>query len=243
MKTVIVVDDEPITRLDICQILEDLGFNVLDQAGDGFDAVELCRIHCPDVVLMDVRMPIFDGISATRTIVEEDIAGCVVLLTAFSDKDLIEDAVSVGVTGYLTKPLDQRLVLPTIEVAYAQSQKLKQSNKEKLEAEEKLQETKTIERAKSIIAKEKNVSALDAYKELRKTAMTKRCTLISLAKAIVEQYEKGDKSKRNKHKLMNIWNTDEHNTSEKIRKYAKENNISFDIAVEKLLEIEKNKLL
>ena len=99
MKTVIIADDEPITRMDLCDMVQELGFQVLGQAADGFDAIELCRETHPDVVLMDVKMPIFDGLTASETILSEDLAGCVVLLTAFSDREIISRATAAGVTG------------------------------------------------------------------------------------------------------------------------------------------------
>ena len=121
MKTVLIVDDEPITRMDLSDMLRELGFGVAGEAADGFDAMELCRLKRPDVVLMDVKMPIFDGLSASETILAEELAGCVVLLTAFSDPEIIRRAGAAGVTGYLVKPVDQKSLLPTIEVALAQS--------------------------------------------------------------------------------------------------------------------------
>ncbi|MEG2074767.1 MAG: response regulator, partial [Angelakisella sp.] len=121
MHTAIVVDDEPITRMDLSDMLREQGFSVVGEASDGFDAIELCRSLSPDVVLMDIRMPVFDGLSASETILSEELAGCVVLLTAFSSKELVERANQIGVTGYLVKPVEERLLLPTIEVALAQS--------------------------------------------------------------------------------------------------------------------------
>ena len=108
MNTVVIVDDEPITRMDLSDMLRELGFTVAGEAADGFDAIELCRSLRPDVVLMDVRMPVFDGLTATETILEEDLAGCVILLTAFSDREIIDRASRAGVTGYLVKPIDQK---------------------------------------------------------------------------------------------------------------------------------------
>ena len=130
MKRVIVVDDEPITRMDLRGMLGDLGFEVAGEAGDGFDAVEVCRRLQPDVVLMDVKMPVFDGINAAETILQQDLAGCVVLLTAYGDREIIDRASAAGVTGYIVKPVEERLLLPTIEVALAQSQRLRQSREE-----------------------------------------------------------------------------------------------------------------
>ena len=116
MKTVAVVEDEPITRMDICAMLEDLGFSITGEASDGFDAIELCRRTKPDIVLMDAKMPVFDGLAAAETICREDLAGCVVMLTAFSDEETVKKAAEAGVTGYLVKPIDRAALLPTIEI-------------------------------------------------------------------------------------------------------------------------------
>lgn len=99
MHTVVIVDDEPITRMDLADMLQEIGFSVAGQAADGFDAIELCRALHPDVVLMDVRMPVFDGLTATETILEEDLAGCVILLTAFSDGTSLTGPARPGLQG------------------------------------------------------------------------------------------------------------------------------------------------
>lgn len=100
-RTIIVVDDEPIIRLDLCQMLEELGFAVTAEGADGFDAVELCRQKHPDIVLLDLEMPIFDGMTAAETIIGEGLAGCVVICTAFADEEFIQRAGRAGVAGYL----------------------------------------------------------------------------------------------------------------------------------------------
>ena len=127
MRRIVIAEDEPITCMDLAETLEELGCRVVGTASDGFDAIELCRQHRPDVVLMDVKMPVFDGLSAAESILAEDTAGCVVLLTAFSDDEMIERAQRAGVTAYLVKPVDPNSLLPGTEVAYAQSQRLKAS--------------------------------------------------------------------------------------------------------------------
>lgn len=202
MRTAIVVDDEPITRMDLSEMLEELGYEVAGDAADGFDAIELCRLKHPDVVLMDIKMPIFDGLTASQTILEEELAGCVVLLTAFSSPELIERANRIGVTGYLVKPVEQRLLLPTLEVAVAQSQRLRQSRKETAAARRQLEEQKLIDRAKALVAREKEITEGEAYRQLQQMAMDKRCSLPVLARAVVEQISQRELINKAKAALM-----------------------------------------
>ncbi|MBQ4157079.1 MAG: response regulator [Clostridia bacterium] len=149
MKRIVIAEDEPIACMDLSENLKDLGCDVVGTAADGFDAVELCREHRPDVVLMDVNMPVFDGLSAAETIIEEDLAGCVVLLTAFSDKSIIERAKRAGITAYLVKPVNPQMLLPSIEVAYAQSQLLRKSREETEKAKKKMEDDRKIRKAQA----------------------------------------------------------------------------------------------
>ena len=226
MRTAIVADDEPITRLDISQMLEELGFQVLGQASDGFDAVELCRAHHPDVALLDVRMPIFDGLGAAETIVNEELSGCVILLTAFSDPELVERAGKAGVTGYLVKPVDQRLILPTVEVAIAQSRRLRESRRESAQAKEKLEELKFVERAKGILASQRQISEMQAYQELRRMAMNKRCPVGVLARAVVESCGARPAFRRDKERLMELLHLSERAAYARIRQAAQEKDMT-----------------
>lgn len=190
MKRVLVVDDEPIMRLDLTSMLVESGFAVVGEAADGFDAVELCREHRPDIVLMDIKMPVFDGFGAAETIIGEDLAGCVVLLTAFCDEEFVKRAGQIGVSGYLVKPIDQRTLLPVIEVAFAQSFRLRESRLETREAVQKLAESRLVERAKAIVAKERGISEGEAYRELQRMAMDKRRSIFSLAETVVQHHSR-----------------------------------------------------
>ena len=234
MKTVIIADDEPITRMDLCDMVQELGFQVLGQAADGFDAIELCRETHPDVVLMDVKMPIFDGLTASETILSEDLAGCVVLLTAFSDREIISRATAAGVTGYLVKPIDQKSLLPTIEVALAQRQSLQKSRQETQQAQQRLQDDRAIHKAQQLLARQQGCSETEAYRIMRKTAMDKRITLSALAQHILQQAARQDEVAQVKEFLMEKKGMSDQRAYQYISTYAKRNGCSVEQAAKQL---------
>lgn len=186
MKTVIIADDEPVFRMDLSAALSRLGYSVAGEAADGFDAVELCRKTRPDVAVLDVRMPVFDGLTAAGKILKENLAGCVVLLTAYSDEDFIARATEVGVTGYLVKPLDENSLKSTVEVAHSTRRKMLESGDRARAAEIRLRDRNLIDRAKFIIARRENILEGEAYRRLQKAAMEKRLTLAEAAAIVVE---------------------------------------------------------
>jgi len=198
MRSAVVADDEPITRMDLAQMLHELGFDVKGSASDGFDAIELCRKIRPDIVLMDIKMPIFDGLSASETILKEDLAGCVVLLTAFCDKEFIDRAAQAGATGYLVKPVDERLLLPTIEVAIAQGKRVRSARTEADGYRRQLDDAKLIDRAKALLAGKQNMTEAQAYRELQQASMQKRVPMSQIAQAFLAQNDSGDLVRRAK---------------------------------------------
>ena len=187
MRTIAVAEDEPITRMDICAMLEELGFSIAGEASDGFDAIELCRRTKPDIALLDVKMPVFDGLTAAETICREDLAKCVIMLTAFSDEDIVKRAAKAGVTGYLVKPVDRSKLLPTIEVAYAQSLRLRESREEAKKAQCQIAADRDIHKAQKLFAQKYRCSDTEAYEKMRKMAMNKRVPLYTIARAVLEQ--------------------------------------------------------
>lgn len=184
-KKVVIADDEPITRMDLREMLEGLGYEVVGEASDGFDAVELCRKHSPDLVLLDIKMPLLDGLNASKIIQDENLADCIVLLTAYSGSDFIEKAKKVGAMGYIVKPVDEKSLLPTLEVAISKGKDFKRIKSEMEKTTQKLEERKIIEKAKGILMEEKKISEQAAYDTIRKLSMDKRCSMKSIAEAII----------------------------------------------------------
>lgn len=185
-KNILIAEDELITRMDIAEIIRETHHNVVGEASDGFDCIELCRKYKPDLVIMDIKMPVLDGIKASKVIMEENIAGCIVLLTAYSDRGYVEEAKKVGVMNYLIKPIVEKSIIPAIEVALSRNEEMKAMKSEVEKLEKKLEDRKIIEKAKGIIMCRDKISEEEAYSMLRKISMKKRCSLKTLAEIIVK---------------------------------------------------------
>ena len=144
---VVIAEDEALIRLDLKEMLEEEGYSVVGEAGDGEQAVELAREHRPDLVILDVKMPVLDGISAAEKIAEESIAP-VLMLTAFSQRDLVERARDAGAMAYLVKPFSKSDVVPAIEMAVSRFTELKALEKEVADLTQRLETRKLVDRAK-----------------------------------------------------------------------------------------------
>lgn len=235
-RTVIVVDDEPIIRLDLCQMLEELGFEVAAEGADGFDAVELCRQKQPDIVLLDLEMPIFDGMTAAQTIVEERLAGCVVICTAFADEEFIADAGRIGVSGYLVKPIEERMLRPALEIAWMQGQKYRQMQGEAARIQQKLEESRLIEQAKGKLAGEKGILESEAYREMRKTAMQKRVSVAAIAKMVLNREMRRDPTIRAKEMIMRQKRLSEPEAYRLLAQEAERRRVTLSDAARQILE-------
>ena len=185
MRRVVVVDDEPITRMDICEILKEGGYDVAGEAADGFDAIEQCKKLSPDFVMMDVKMPILDGLKASKIIINEKLARGIVLLTAYSSKEFIEDAKNIGVLGYIVKPIDEKSLLPNLQIILSKQKEFEELEKKYMKTNQKLEDRKKLDIAKSILMEKESLTEKEAYNYIRNLSMNKRCDMGKIADIII----------------------------------------------------------
>lgn len=181
---VLIADDDPIIRLDLKQMLENLDYEVVAEAGDGQQAIEAARASQPDICILDVKMPVMDGIEAVTTITEEGIAPAI-LLTAYSDQELIQRAKEAGVFAYLVKPFKPSDLPPAIEIARSRYEQNCQLNKEVSNLQERLETRKLVERAKGILIDEYHLSEAEAYRRIQVQSMNARKSMKEIAEAII----------------------------------------------------------
>lgn len=187
---VIVADDESIVRMDLREMLDSLGYLVVGEAGDGESAVHLSRELKPDIVIMDIKMPGMDGIDAGRMLTEERIAP-VLLLTAYSQQDLVERAKEAGVMAYIVKPFHEADLAPAIEVALRRWREFRALEQEVEDLKEALETRKLVDRAKGILMDTQGLSEADAFRRIQKTSMDQRKPMKEVAEAIVLAHEAG----------------------------------------------------
>lgn len=181
---IVIADDEPIIRLDLRRTLENMGHVVTGEAGDGAQAVELARELKPDVTILDIKMPNMDGIDAAKIISTEGIAP-VLLLTAYSQKDLVERARDAGVFAYLVKPFKEADLMPAIEIAIARYEEFLEIEKEVSELENKLETRKAVDRAKGILMDQYGLKEQDAFRRIQVQSMNTRKSMREIADAII----------------------------------------------------------
>ena len=174
-------------RLDLVEMLQEEGYIVVGEAGDGQRAVELAEEHHPDLVLLDVKMPRLDGISAAARIAEQRIAP-VVILTAFSQRDLVDGARDAGAMAYLVKPFTKADLVPAIEMAVSRFAELGQLEAEVADLTERLETRKLVDRAKATLQKALEVSEPEAFRWIQKTAMDLRLSMREVAQKVVDEY-------------------------------------------------------
>ena len=182
---VVVVEDEALIRMDVVSTLEEAGFEILGQGADGEEAISLATELTPDLVVMDIKMPKLDGISAAEKIAELKIP--VVLLTAFSQTDLVSRASEAGAMAYVTKPFKPRDLLPAIQIALARHEELMSLESEIADLSDRLETRKMMDRAKGLLMSKMKLSEPEAFRWIQKASMDRRLSMAQVAKAVIEQ--------------------------------------------------------
>jgi AmiR/NasT family two-component response regulator len=184
-RTVVIAEDEVLIRMDLAEMLEEEGYRVVGQAGDGQAAIELAQEHHPDLVILDVKMPVLDGIAAAEVIARERLAP-VVMLTAFSQRELVERARDAGAMAYLVKPFTASDLVPAIELAVSRFAELSHLEAEVAGLTERLETRKAVDRAKGVLQAQLSMSEPEAFRWIQKTAMDLRLTMRQVAEGVVE---------------------------------------------------------
>ena len=183
---VVIAEDEAIIRLDLREILEEEGYEVVAETGRGDEAIELVKQHHPDVVILDIRMPGTDGLQAAKEIAGERLAA-VLMLTAFSQRDLIEQARDAGALAYLVKPFDRNDLVPQIEVALGRHREIVALSKEVKGLEQQIETRRTVDRAKGILMDECGLKEHEAFTWVQRTATRDRRTMNEIALQVIDQ--------------------------------------------------------
>ena len=181
---VLIAEDEALIRLDLKEMLEEEGYDVVGEVGDGQQAVDRAAELRPDLVILDIQMPVLDGLSAAERIAGERIAP-VIVLTAFSQRDLVERARDAGAMAYLVKPFNKNDLVPAIEVARARFAELSALDSEVRSLEDRLEARKSIEKAKGKLMTDQGMTEAEAFRHIQRTAMNERTSMKALADRIL----------------------------------------------------------
>jgi len=184
-KRVVIAEDEALIRMDLAEMLQEEGYEVVGQAGDGESAVKLAAEHRPDLVILDVKMPVLDGISAAERIGAEKIAP-VLMLTAFSQRELVERARDAGAMAYLVKPFSKADLVPAIEMATSRYEELRALENEVADLAARFETRKLVDRAKGLLQAQLGMTEPEAFRWIQKTSMDRRLTMREVAQAVVD---------------------------------------------------------
>lgn len=183
---VVIAEDEAIIRLDLKETLEEEGYEVVGETGRGDKAVDLVREHRPDIAILDIKMPGMDGLEAARHITKDRICG-VLVLTAFSQREVIEEARDAGALAYLVKPFQKTDLVPAIELAIGRFAEMKALEGERDQLGQQLELRKLLDRAKGVLIDEHKMSEQDAFDFIQKTAMGRRLRMKQVAEGILDR--------------------------------------------------------
>jgi len=188
-RRVVIAEDETLIRLDLKEMLEEDGYAVVGEAGDGETAVKMAEELRPDLVILDIKMPVLDGISAAERIVSRRIAPCLIL-TAFSQRELVERARDAGAMAYLVKPFTKSDLTPAIEMAISRHEEIMALEKEVTTLAERLQTRKLVEKAKGLLMMKYNWTEPQAFRWIQKASMDRRMSMRQIARIVIEEAER-----------------------------------------------------
>lgn len=183
--SILVADDEALIRMDLREMLEDAGHDVIAEAANGEQAIELARKFLPEFIIMDVKMPIMDGLTAAKIINDEGIAP-VLLLTAYSQQDIVDKAKEAGVFAYIVKPVREEQLFPAMEIAASRFAEVQELSAELDNLKESLETRKMLDRAKGILMTAHGMTEQEAYRKMQQFSMAKRISLKELAESIIK---------------------------------------------------------
>ncbi|HFI0213523.1 TPA: ANTAR domain-containing response regulator [Streptococcus suis] len=182
---ILIADKDPMVRREVRQLLEKADFEVVAEASDGFEAIELSQKYRSDLVVIAIQLPLLDGLTASKKILDDELAYGVLLLTTQSDEQHIEKAKRYGVSGYLVKPLDAKSLIPMVEVCIAKGRQFQQMNHEMAKLSKKINDRIIIEKAKGLLMSRDQLSESAAFKHIRTISMQKRVPMVEIAKLLV----------------------------------------------------------
>ena len=185
---ILIAEDEAIIRLDLREMLEEEGYEVVGEAGDGETAVKLAESLRPDLSILDIVMPGMDGLAAAAAINEAELSA-VLILTAFSQRDFVEKATKAGAMAYLVKPFDKQDLMPAVELSMARWAEVRALAEESKDLADRLHNRKLVERAKGILMKEHGLDEQDAFKVIQRQAMASRATMAKVAEEVIAKSE------------------------------------------------------
>lgn len=191
---IVIAEDEALIRLDLKEMLEEEGYTVVGEAGDGATAVRLVQELRPDLAILDVKMPVLDGLSAAEQIHEAHLAP-VLMLTAFSQRELVDRARDAGAMAYIVKPFSKSDLVPAIEMAVSRYTEMRTLEEEIADLTQRLETRKLVDRAKSVLQTKFGLNEPAAFRWIQKTSMDRRMTMAAVAEAVIEEGEAQDKKK------------------------------------------------
>ena len=186
---ILVAEDEALIRMDLVEMLQEAGYDVVAQATNGEEAIALATEHQPDLAILDVKMPILDGISAAEKIIS---IAPVLMLTAFSQRELVDRARDAGVMAYVVKPFTISDLVPAIEIAFSRHTQMKSLAEEVADLHERLETRKIIDRAKGLLNQHAQMSEPDAFRWIQKQSMDKRVSMEEVASKVIEKFTSGE---------------------------------------------------